>query len=180
LWVFMNVKSMLYKTGILNINETHYYDFAALLPPSKVQAERWDSTFRMLDRITSLARERHYRLIAVVFPMEVQLSLRTLDLYRRQLGVSLGDEALGGVPQRRLAEFFRSRDVTLIDPLPDFRLADRGQLFLRNRAITFDPVHPSVDGHHLLADVIFRSLGKAAVLPPVSCDKTGARASIGR
>jgi hypothetical protein len=53
--------------------------------------------------------------------MEVQLALRALDLYRRQLGVSLEDEALDGVPQRRLAEFCRSRDVTLIDPLPDFR-----------------------------------------------------------
>ncbi len=181
LWAFMNAKSIMYKVGILNINKTHSYDFVPLLPPSKEQGEAWGSAFRMLDKIVALARERHYRLIAVVFPEEVQLSLRALDLYRRQLGVALGDEALSGEPQRRLAEFLRSRDVTLIDPLPDFRLADRGQLFLRNRAITFDQVHPSVEGHHLLADVIFRSLGKAALpSPPTSCEKAGAPAPHGR
>ena len=60
----------------------------------------------------------------------------------------------------------------MIDPLPAFREADHGQLFLRNSAISFDPVHPSIAGHHLLEQVIFRALNQIGLpKPPPSCGK---------
>ncbi len=181
LWSYMSLKSLLYKLGVLDINKVHYYDFFPLMPPSKEQSRAWNSTLRMLDKIVALARERRYPLVVIVWPMDVQLSRHNLELYRTQLGVSVGDQALSGEPQRRIAEFCRANGVPMVDPMPAFRQADHGQLFLRNSAITFDPVHPSIAGHHLLEQVIFRALNQIGLpQPPASCSKTAPAAGAPR
>ncbi len=181
LWSYMNLKSLLYKLGILDINKVHYADFFPLMPPSKAQSRAWNSTLLMLDKIVALARERHYPLVIVVWPMDVQLSHHNVELYRTQLGVSVGDEALSGEPQRRIGEFCRAHGVPMIDPLTAFREADHGQLYLRNSAITFDPVHPSVAGHRLLEQVIFRALKQIGLpKPPASCGETAPAAAAPR
>ncbi len=64
-------------------------------------------------------------------------------------GITVRDDVLSGAPQRRLIEFAAARDAPAVDLLPVFR-AGQGALFLRNRAITYDPVHPSPEGHRLL------------------------------
>jgi lysophospholipase L1-like esterase len=153
LWSYLSVKSLLFRTGVLDINDIHRYDYLALEAPSEAQERAWRSTLDMLDRLVARTRARGYRLGLVLFPIEVQISQHAIDLYRRAYGVRVRDDALSGAPQRRLVEFAARRDVPAADLLPVFR-AGRGALFLRNRAITYDPVHPSPDGHRLAGEAV--------------------------
>lgn len=153
LWSYLSVKSLLFRTGVLNINDLHRYDYLALEAPSEEQDRAWRTTLDMLDRIIKLTRARGYRMGLVVFPIEVQVSPEAIDLYRRVYGITVRDDALSGAPQRRLVEFAAARDVPAADLLPAFR-AGQGTLFLRNRAITYDPVHPSPQGHRLAGEAV--------------------------
>ncbi len=155
---YMELKATLYGFGILDINKIHGYDFFSLEPPSPDQQKAWDSTYQMLSKISALCHERHYPLVIVVFPMEIQLSRSVLQLYRDRFHVRLGPEALSGEPQKRIKEFVTANGDTVIDLLPAFRGAASEGLFLRNKSITFDPVHPSVPGNRIAAEEIYRVL----------------------
>ncbi len=166
---YLNFKSVLYWTGILDINRVHDYDFLSLEPPSPKQARAWDSTLAALDRLVALARQRGYPVVVSVFPMEVQLSAERLAFYRKKYGTTLGPEALSGEPQQRLKEFGARHDVVVVDLLPAFRAAADQAIFLRNGAITYDPVHPSVAGHRVAAEALHQALTSTvlrAVTPP--------------
>lgn len=156
---YMSLKSFLYRTGVLDINRVHDYDFLALERPSERQARAWRATLGWLDRLVGLARQRGWPAAVVVFPMEVQLTPGSLALYRREFGTELGPAVLAGEPQRRLADWGAARDVPVIDLLPAFRAAADRPLYLRNRAITFDPVHPSPLGHAVAAAALHEALG---------------------
>ena len=160
---YMRVKSLLYRTGVLDINRVHDYDFLPLEPPSERQARAWRMTYAWLGRIVALTRERGWPLALVVFPEEVQLGPASLALYHREFGTTLGPEVLDGEPQRRIVEFGRAHEVPVIDLLPAFRRAGDEPLYLRNRAISFDPVHPSPHGHRVAAAALSEALGPALV-----------------
>lgn len=153
---YMSLKSFLYRTGVLDINAQHGYDFLAVEPPSPRQERAWASTMVQLERIAALARARGYPLVLVVFPVEVQLGPASLDFYRREFRVALGPEALSGDPQRRLAAFGAAHGVPVVDLLPAFRRADAEALYLRNRSITHDPVHPNPRGHRIAGEEVYR------------------------
>lgn len=153
---YMRLKSILYGVGILDINRLQGYSFLSLEPDSPLQEKAWDSTVQMLSKIVDSSRKDHYRLVLVVFPMEMQLSPAALHLYRDKLHVGLGPEAMSGEPQRRIQEFGAAHGITVIDLLPAFRTIDTGKLFLRNKAINLDPVHPSPFGNQIAAQEIFR------------------------
>lgn len=112
----------------------------------------------MLTQMVRLCRERGYRLVLVVFPMEMQLSPVALQLYRDSLHVRLGTEATSGEPQKRIRDFGSAHEITVVDLLPAFRMADPGELYLRNKAIELDPFHPSPLGHRIAAEEILRAL----------------------
>ena len=170
---YMNLKSLLYKIGVLDINRVHSYDFLPLKPPSAKQAKAWESSLKLLSKIVALVRERDYPLLLVVFPMEVQLSPAAIELYRRELRVSIPPEALKGDPQRRIRAFGVEQGIPVVDLLPAFQSANHHELFLRNRAITYDPVHPSPFGHQLAGDEVYRILTANGFLLPPS--RTAAR-----
>jgi lysophospholipase L1-like esterase len=155
---YLNLKSVLYWAGILDINRVHDYDFLTLEPSSPKQARAWDSTLKTLDRLVALARQRGYPVVVTVFPMEVQLSAERLEFYRKTYGTTLGPEALSGEPQRRLKKFGAGHNVVVVDLLPAFRAAADETIFLRNGAITYDPVHPSVAGHRVAAEALHQAL----------------------
>jgi lysophospholipase L1-like esterase len=156
--IYTNLKSIMYWTGILDINSINDYEYITLKQASEKQARVWESSLNLLAKIAILARDQEHPLVLVVFPMEVQLSPGALDLYRRKFGVSLGPEALQGEPQRRIRAFSSAQGIPIIDLLPTFQAAGEQELFLRNRSITYDPVHPSVLGHRLAGEEIYRVL----------------------
>jgi|SRR5215469_348846 len=156
--LYMRLKSLLYGLGLLDINKIQGYNFLPLEPSSPRQEKAWESSLQLLSKIDELARRDHYRLVIVVFPMEMQLSADALRLYREQFHVRISAEAQSGVPQKRLHEFGDERGIPVVDLLPAFRTADSGKLYLRNKVISLDPIHPSQLGNRIAADEIYRSL----------------------
>jgi hypothetical protein len=109
---------------------------------------------QMLERIVELSRSRNYQLVFVVFPMEMQLSPEMLNLYRTKFRIRVDEAADFGEPQRRIKEFGERAGVPVLDLLPAFRAAHGKDLFLRNKSITYDPVHLSETGHEVAAEAI--------------------------
>ncbi len=155
---YMQLKSALYGLGILDINKLQGYNFLPLEPPSAAQARAWDSSLRILSKLADFSRDHGCRLVVVVFPMEMQLSPATLQLYRDRYHIRIGDEPIAGVPQSRLKEIGAADEFTVVDLLPAFRAANSADLFLKNKAIRSDPVHPSVQGNLITAQEIYRVL----------------------
>ena len=152
---YSRLKSFLYDFGALDINKVQGSNFVALSPASAYQTQAWTSSLEMLSRIAALCRERGYRLIVVVFPMQMQMSAADLRFYREKYHLKLSDQTLSGDPQRRLKEFAKATGVTLVDLLPVYRAYDSKDLYLRNKLIPFDPSHPSVKGNKIAAEEIF-------------------------
>ena len=156
---YTGIKSLLYRFRVLDIN--HASDFLPLEPPSDRQDRAWRASLGWLDRIASLTRSRGWFLIVAVFPMEVQLTPELLARYQRELGTRLGPEALAGEPQERIREWGATHDVPVVDLLPVFRAAADQPLYLRNRTITYDPVHPSPIGHRVAGEALHRAVAAA-------------------
>ena len=160
---YLSLKSVLYGLGLIDVNRAHAYDFAALVNPSPEQDRAWESTETHLRATIDAARGHGWPIAFVVFPVEPQLGPDAAELYRRRLGMVISRGAEAGEPQRRLARFFSGQDVPMLDLMPAYR--NRGDVFLRNAAISHDPVHPSPIGHALSGDAIHRFLEHARVLP---------------
>jgi lysophospholipase L1-like esterase len=156
--VYAGLKSSLYSSGALNMNQVLGQDFVALAPPSDYQSRAWESSLQMLSRISIFCRDHKYRLVVVVFPMQMQMSPADLRLYREKYHLQLDDGALAGAPQLKLQRFAAATGMTLVDMLPVFRPYDSQELYLRDKMIPSDPVHPSVKGNQVIAAEIFRVL----------------------
>jgi hypothetical protein len=124
------------------------------MEPSPDQERAWQSSFAKLRETIASARQRHWDVVAVVFPVEMQLGEEAAELYRRALGLRVAPGALSGEPQQRLTAFFADEGVPVVDLLPAFRAHRSEPLFLRNVAISHDPVHPSEVGHRVAASEI--------------------------
>ena len=155
---FARFKSSMYFSGILDVNKARGMNFVTLTPPSKYQQEAWESSFRMLTKISAFCRERGYRLVVVVFPLEMQLSAEELQFYREKYHLHLGSEALSGEPQQRLRDFAAKAGIVLVDLLPAYRALNPEDLYLRNAMVRADPYHPSIKGNQVAAEEIFRAL----------------------
>jgi lysophospholipase L1-like esterase len=155
---YARLKSLMYSSGIIDINKAKGLNFLALAPPSAYQNEAWASSFKMLARIVAFCRARRYRVGIVVFPMQMQLSRVELAFFREKYRLQLGDEALAGEPQERLKVFASELGVPIVDLLPAFRSLNAEELYLRNALIHADPNHPSVKGNQVAANEIFRAL----------------------
>jgi lysophospholipase L1-like esterase len=160
---YLSLKSVLYGLGLIDVNRAHAYDFAALTEPSPVQDRAWESTEKHLRTTIDAARGRGWPIAFVVFPVEPQLGSAAAELYRRRLGMVISRGAEAGEPQHRLARFFAAQDVPMVDLMAAYR--NRGDVFLRNAAISHDPVHPSPVGHAIAGDAIHRFLEDERVLP---------------
>lgn len=157
LW-YVKLKSLLYGFGILDLRKEHAGDFLPLEPPSPMQADAWISTTTILDRIIKEVQEQGVQAVLVLFPLELQISTQTLNFYNKSFHLNLDSIALAGNPQQILVQYAHSHGVPMIDLLPAFRDSARNDLFLRNVAISFDPVHPSVAGDQIAANEIFKGI----------------------
>jgi len=163
--VYSSLKSVFYRVGILDLNKTHDYDYLTFQPPSEQQAAAWRSSYALLDEIIGLSRNLNTPLVFVIFPMEFQRDAEHLEIYRRTFRLRVDDEAVAGLPQRRLAEFARSRRVPAIDLLPSFQKSTHLTLYLRNHMISHDPTHFSAEGHAVVAQQLFPALRDLGLLP---------------
>jgi hypothetical protein len=157
-YCFARLKSFLYGSSILNINEVRGPDFVALAPTSPYQEHAWESSFEMLSRISEFCRQRGYRFVLVVFPMQMQLSQVQLQFYRQRYHLELSDDAVSGAPQHKLTEFAARTGIELVDLLPAYREHESEDLYLHNEMILADPTHPSKRGDHLAAEQICHKL----------------------
>lgn len=163
LFCYARLKSFFYGSQILDINKVRGLNFVTLTPPSEYQRHAWESSFDMLSQITAFCREHGYRIVVVIFPMQMQLSPAELRFYRDQYHLRLGDEALSGEPQQRLRKFFAAEGVPVVDLLPIYRTHPSEELYLRNSMIPSDPTHPSVKGNQVAAGEIFRVLNDSLI-----------------
>ncbi len=163
MFCYPRLKSFLYGSGILDINEVRGSDFVALAPASEYQKHAWESSLGMLSRILTFCREHGYELVVVVFPMQMQMSAAELRFYREKTHLRLGDEAASGEPQRRLRAFAAAAGATLVDLLPAYREHRSEDLYLHNDKIPADPTHPSIRGNQIAADEICRALRRPRV-----------------
>ena len=164
--LYSGIKSILYKTGSLDLNKNSGFNFSVLDDSGESTEYAWKRTFSVLKSIFSLARKRGYAVVLVVFPLEVQINDSVLAEYRDNLGLRIGKSAMTGEPQRRLRVFAASENIPFVDLLPAFRAAKSTGLFLRNKSISHDPVHPSPKGHRIAGEVLAREL--RALLPTAS------------
>jgi len=163
--VYVQTKSLLYKLDVLSLEDNDGFGFLAIEPPSAAQAKAREAVSHYLKRISDFTRARHIAFRVVVFPVEPQLSKEALQLYARQLHLYFGDDVINGQPQQWIRQFGANDGFPVLDLLPAMQRADHGQLFLRNRSITFDPVHPSPIGHELAGEEITRFLSATVAVP---------------
>ena len=158
LFCYARLKAFSYGSGVLDINKVRGLDFVTLTPPTDYQKRAWESSLVMLTRIDAFCREHGYRIVVVVFPMQMQLSPSELQFYRDQYHLHLGAEALSGEPQQRLRNFAATEGFPVVDLLPVYRAHRSEQLYLRTKLIPADPTHPSIRGNQIAADEIFHLL----------------------
>jgi len=161
--LYVRGKSLLYRLNILHLKDNDGFGFLAIEPPSPDQDKARAGVNQYIRRIANFARAHQERLAIVVFPVEPQLSEQALKLYAQQLHLYFGPEVLSGQPQRWVEQMGQNYGVPVLDLLPALRAGDNGQLFLRNRSISVDPVHPSPAGHRLAGDEIARFLKSPGV-----------------
>ena len=113
MFCYAHLKSFMYGSRVLDINEVLGSNFVAVGPPSEYQKQAWGTSLRMLSQIVAFCREHGYQLVVVVFPMQMQLSAAELQFYRSKYHLRLSDEALRGEPQRRLQEYAAAAGVSL-------------------------------------------------------------------
>jgi lysophospholipase L1-like esterase len=161
--LYVRAKSILYRLDILHLEDNEGFGFLSIEPRSPAQDKAREGVDQYIRRITNFARVHRQRLAIVVFPVEPQLSERALRLYAQQLHLYFGSEVLRGQPQGWIQQIGAKYGVPVLDLLPAMRAGDDGQLFLRNRSISVDPVHPSAAGHRIAGDEIARFLKSPGV-----------------
>lgn len=155
---YLRLKTLLYRYGVLDFNEEHWYEIDILKPPTDALREAWNSSGELLSNITALARKRGYAVAFVIFPMEAQLNQAALETYQRELRLNITAYALRGDAGQELVRLGASLGVPVLDLLPSFRAVNDTDLFLRGRSMMKDPMHPSVAGHRVAGDALFRFL----------------------
>jgi lysophospholipase L1-like esterase len=176
--MYVPTKSILYRFNILHLKDNEGFGFLAIEPPSPEQDKARQGVDRYIGRIANFTRMHGQPLGVVVFPVEPQLSEQALRLYEKQLHLYLGPEALNGQPQRWVEQIGAVYHVPVLDLLPAMRKGDDGQLFLRNKSISIDPVHPSPAGHQIAGDEIARFVKSrgVALVPSATGEKAGEQA----
>jgi lysophospholipase L1-like esterase len=161
----MASRSLLYRFHVLDVADLYGSPLRAVRGEGASIERAWASSLHVLEELVGLARAQGLRLVLVVFPVEVQLDDAAIVRYRRDYGVLVPVRALDGEPQRRLLAFGASHDVPVIDVLPALRAAGGTDLYLRNGAVRFDPVHFSPRGHRVVGEAIHRALIERRLLP---------------
>lgn len=120
--------------------------------PSRRVAEGWELTLALLQELRARVESGGARFAVVLFPTRFQVDDA---LWRQQAlarGIDLSRYDLR-IPQQRLAAWAAGRGIELVDLLPAFREANRGNSFYH----TVD-AHWNEAGHRLAAERIYEEL----------------------
>ena len=79
---YSRVKSWLYASRLLDINQVQGWNLLALKPTSSSQAMAWQATYRMLAKIIDYSTAKDLPVVLLVFPLRMQMSPTQLQLYR--------------------------------------------------------------------------------------------------
>jgi hypothetical protein len=121
---------------------------AEILADDPALASGWVLTLGLFDEVRATAANLGARLALVLIPIRMQLSSES--------------PAAGDAPQRRILEWGRSRDIPVIDLLPEFRdwtRQGKAPLYLERDG------HWTPEGHVLAAQVTARQVLRRGQLP---------------
>jgi len=128
-------------------------------PPPAMAGRAWDSLFRLIGLLNEDVRRNGAALRVLIVPAPRQvypdLWARFAAKVRLPSGVRLDPDG----PNRRITGYCLEKGIAVTDPLPDFRAAARGDLFL------FFPWngHWTAAGHRIAADSLLRDMASPAV-----------------
>jgi len=151
---YSRLKSWLYASRLLDMNQLQGWNLLALKPPSPSQAMAWQGTYRMLATIIDDSTAQQVPVVLLVFPLRMQMSPLQLKLYRDRYHLEVSSAALEGDPQRHLNEFATRAHVALIDLLPIFRTCPPEEIYFHNDRVRDDAIHLSSVGHQIAAETI--------------------------
>lgn len=153
----------------MDLAKEHGYTFTAVMPLTPEIEAQWVQTESMLGAVQAEVEACGVPAVWVVFPLEPQLSAEKLALYEDDYRIPIGPHALEARAQARIAARGDELGAPVIDLLPAFRARATEPLFLRDKLVTVDPVHPSVLGHELVAETVLARLGDLGLptlMPP--------------
>jgi len=109
----------------------HYLD----MPPDSDAARRieqgWEQYFKQLSEMSELCRKNNIAFLVLIIPHRAQFE------DRRQVFM----------PQKKLLAFCKENNIAAIDPVSVYQSQKRYPFL-------FDPVHPNMEGHKILAQLI--------------------------
>lgn len=115
-------------------------DLLAMKPDSE-SASRiehgWQDYLSRLSEMARLCRENHTAFLVLVVPHRAQFE----------------DRRRAFAPQQRLAAFGKDNQIAIIDPAPAFAA-------LKKPPYVVDPVHPDMQGHEIMAEMLADWVGK--------------------
>jgi hypothetical protein len=82
---------------------------------------RFESTSKVLVEFNRIVKKDGARFLVVVFPYEIQLSDRHVELYEKAYRLHTYSDAPQGEVQKQLAQFFVQHGIEYIDLLPSYR-----------------------------------------------------------
>jgi lysophospholipase L1-like esterase len=169
--IYVPAKSLAYKMGILDLKDSDAFGFLAINPPSPLQEHARTMMKLYLDRLSRDANQLKVPLVVVLFPVEPQLSEQSREDYSRMMHSYFPPEVVTqNQPEGWVEAVGKEDGFPVIDVLPALRSVESEHPYLRNRSVSFDPVHPSIVGAKAcgLAIAQFLEQGKLVGNPKVS------------
>ncbi len=164
--IFERSRAVFYKYKIIDKSVRRSHELDILETRGKEFRKAWKFTKKNLDMIRELSYKKGAGFALAVFPYEMQLSPKLLNLYHDNFGFDLSDEVLHAKPQQLLKSFSEKRGFVLIDMFEPFRKAvATEELYFRELGGNLDFVHPNKRGHEIAANVIFDTLRCGEILP---------------
>lgn len=158
--VFERSRSLLYKYKILDKSVRNAFHLAILEARGQDFQDAWQYTQGILKEIRNESTKLGAKFVIVVYPYEMQLSQKLLNIYRNGYGFKLSDRVLDAKPQALLHEFAQTNDISLIDIFEPFKktVEEGEELYFRELGSSLDWIHPNARGHEVGALAIYHAL----------------------
>lgn len=112
----------------------------------------WQDTSGALLEIADQLDRNKVKFLIAVLPVDMQLSPKIADIYRREYGFVFDDSLVNGMPQKIIADFARRHGIACVDLLPSFRKDPQEQTFFRIYGGSIDWNHPNRLGHKIIGE----------------------------
>jgi lysophospholipase L1-like esterase len=100
-----------------------------------------------LDRLSHDAKQLNVPLVVTIFPVEPQISEKTREDYSRMMHSYFPPNVVTDRQPEKWVEAVGQEDgFPVFDPLDALRSVESEHPYLRNKSVSFDPVHPSIAG----------------------------------